>query len=375
MPPPERNLEERRADTARVTVNPWNRIAVRMDVLSGWIGLVAVLVAGFLPFGGPALAQEVGAGAFARMGFNARGVALGNALVADPSADVAGYYNPAQLPSTSSQRVSASAAQLAFDRQLQSLEFATPLGETAGVGFSVINAGVSDIDGRNDDGVRTEPFSTDEFAVSLRFGNQVSERVAVGVGFTLYESDVGADVDEARGIGVNLGVAVQVTDQLHLAGAVNDLLAQYEWETSGIGGNSDTDRFPVRLRFGGAYVFQEGTWRILGEVESRFQPRDRQEPGRVVPTSVGPQQRSETEDLLLHGIRGRLGVAVRPVEPLSLRVGVDRMGTEGVGGLKPGAGFGVREQIGTLDVRLGYGVVLEPHVRSVMHLGTLELFL
>ena len=34
------------------------------------------------------------AGAFARLGFGARGLSMGNALVSDAFGDVSGYYNP-----------------------------------------------------------------------------------------------------------------------------------------------------------------------------------------------------------------------------------------------------------------------------------------
>ena len=314
-------------------------------------------------------------GAFARMGFDARGVALGNAQVADPSADVAPYYNPALLASASGQRVSASAAVMAYDRQLQSLEFTTPLGPTAGAGLSLLHAGVTGIDGRNSDGVHTETLSTDEFALSLSFGNQFAEWLAVGAAFTLYQSDIVPDTDPTRGLGIDLAVASHVTERLHLAAAVSDLLAQYEWTTASVGGRDATDRFPVRVRVGGSYTFNEGRLRLLGEVESRFLGRDRQRTDRVVPTTVGPQQRFRTESVLLHGLRARVGASYQPLDVLRLRGGVDRLGVGGTEGLRPSAGFGLRQEVGTLDLRLSYGAALEPHVRTVMHLGTLELFL
>lgn len=323
----------------------------------------------------PVVGQEVGAGAFSRMGFDARGVALGNAQVADPSADVAPYYNPALLAEASGQRISASAAVLARDRQLQSLEFTTPLGPTAGAGLSLIHAGVTGIDGRNADGVHTETLSTDEFALSLSFGNEFAEWLSVGAAFTLYQSDLIPDADPARSIGVDLGVSSHLTERLHLAAAVTDLLAKYEWNTGSIGGRGATDRFPVRLRVGASYTLQEGRVRVLGEVESRFLGRDRRGPGSVVSTTVGPQERVRTDNFLLHGMRARLGARYQPVDILSLRAGLDRIGVGGADGLRPSAGFGVRQEVGTLDLRLSYGAALEPYVRTIMHLGTIELFL
>jgi len=343
--------------------------------LPGRVVIVCVLLLVGASTACPAVGQEVGAGAFARMGFDARGVSLGNAQVADPSADVAPHYNPALLASASGQRVAASAAVLSYDRQLQSLEFTTPLGPTAGAGLSLIHAGVSGIDGRNADGAHTETLSTDEFALSLSFGNAFAEWLSVGAAFTLYQSEIVPNVDPARGIGVDLAVASQVTERLHVAATVSDLLAKYEWKTASTGGRGATDRFPVRLRVGGSYTLHEGRVRLLGEVESRFVGRDRQRPGRVVPTTVGPQQRTRTESVLLHGLRARVGASYQPLDILTLRGGLDRLGVGGTEGVRPSAGFGIRQEVGTLDLRLSYGAALEPYVRSVMHLGTLELFL
>jgi hypothetical protein len=319
--------------------------------------------------------QNVGAGAFSRMGFDARGLAVGNALVAAPGTNVSPYYNPALLPEASSQRLSGSAAALAFDRQLQSLEFTTPLGPTAGVGLGLIHAGVRGIDGRNADGRHTETLSTDEFALSLAFGNRFMETLSVGVGFTLYQSDVVPDTNPVRGFGLDIGATYRVTSHLKVAGAVKDMLAKYEWNTSSINGESRTDRFPVRVLLGGSYTLLDDDLHLMAEVESRTVGRDRRVPDRVLPTSGGPRQEARTETFALTTVRGRIGASYRPVDILSLRAGLDRLGIGGVDGMKPSAGFGVRQQVGELDVRLSYAFVMEPYVRTAMHLGTIEVFL
>ena len=337
--------------------------------------LIVVLGAG-LSGGGvaPAIGQDTGAGAFSRLGFGARGMALGNALTADPSADVSPHYNPALLPSASGQRVSASAALLSFDRDLQFLEFTTPLGPTAGIGLSFTHAGVSDIDGRNADGVHTETLSTDEFALSLSFGNRFADWFAVGTALTLYQSDLVPEVDPVRGFGVDLGVSVDATDRLRLAGTVHDLLAEYSWDASAVGGSSHTDRFPVRVQLGASYGLLDERLRLLAEVESRYTERDRRVQDLLV-TSTGPQQQARTESFLVHDLRGRVGASYQPVDILKVRVGLDRIGVDDASGLRPSAGFGVRQTVGNLDLRIHYTATLEPYVRTVMSTGTVELFL
>jgi hypothetical protein len=339
------------------------------------VGLVLGVLAGLLGPAGPASAQEVGVGAFSRLGFDARGIAMGNALVATASPDVSPYYNPALLPQASGQRVGGTAALLAYDRELQSLEFTTPLGPTAGVGLGLLHAGVGNIDGRDANGVHTGTLSTDEFSLSLSFGNRFAERLAVGASLTLYQSDVVPDTDPVRGFGLDLGVAYRVSPRVQVAGAVTDLLAKYEWNTSAVSGASRTDRFPVRVRIGGSYRLLDGRVRLAGEAEARFVGRDRQVPGRVVTTTGGPRPETRTESVLRRGVRGRLGAAYRPVQILALRVGVDRIGVRGVDGLRPSAGFDLRQQVGELDLRIGYAAALEPHVRSLMNVGSIEIFL
>lgn len=337
--------------------------------------LFLVLLGGILGGFRGAYGQDGGVGAFSRMGFDARGIAMGNALVAAATPDVSPYYNSALLPMASQQRATGSAALLAFDRTLQSTEFTAPLGPTAGVGVRLIHAGVANIDGRNADGEHTETLSTDEFALSVSFGNRFAERLSVGVGLTVYQSEVVPDASPAQGFGIDFGIAYQVTPQLKVAGAVNDLLAKYEWDTSSVGGNSRTDYFPIRVRLGSSYALVDGRLRLLGELESRYTKRDRQVLDRIITTAGGLRRQERTEEVLLQQFQGRIGMEYKPIDLLSLRIGADRLSGDGVDGIRPGAGFGVRQQVGELGLRLSYGVALEPHVRTVVNMGTLELFL
>jgi len=336
----------------------------------------ALLLLGTALLGGvqPGYGQAAGVGAFSRLTFDARGLAMGNALVADATNDVSPYYNPALMPNATRQRVSASAALMAYDRQLQSLEFTTPLGPTAGVGVGLIHAGVGNIDGRNADGERTETLSTDEFAVSLSFGNRFLDRLSVGVNFTLYQSDVIPDTAPTRGFGVDIGATYRVTSRLKLAGSVNDLLAKYDWSTGAVGGQSRTDHFPIRVLLGGSYEILPDRLRVLAELESRHQRRDRTVE-TVEDRSTGPRTVRRTEEVIRRSVRGRMGVEYRPLDILSMRLGVDRLGIDGTDGLRPGAGFGLTQTIGDLDLRISYGVAVEPYVRTFINMGTIELFL
>jgi hypothetical protein len=197
----------------------------------------------------------------------------------------------------------------------------------------------------------------------------------VGVALTLYQSDVVPEANPVRGFGVDLGVVYQVTSRVRLAGTVSDLLAKYEWNTGSVSGQSRVDHFPVRVQVGGSYILQDGRLRLLAELESRTVKRYRQTIDRIVTTSAGPRREFRTETFRLHSLRGRVGAAYRPMEILSLRAGLDHIGVGGTSGLKPSGGFGLRQQVGELDLRISYAAVLEPYVRTLMNVGTIEIYL
>lgn len=325
---------------------------------------------------GSVAAQDVAPGAFARNGFDARGIAMGNALLADLSGNASPYYNPALAPYHSGQNLSASVAFLSMDRELQFLQFATPIRPSAGLAVGLIHAGVSNIDGRDASGYHTETLSTDEFALFLAFGNRFDERLSAGAALKLYRSDLLDTVESPITLGVDAGVTYEVSPALHVGLVVNDLLARYAWDTSSAfeGGRSTTDRFPVRIRVGGMYRLLNDRLHLTAEYESRF--TERQQRLRV-PTMAGASVSTafETERLVLHGSRFRLGASYRFVDVFTVRGGLNRIGAGDVEGLRPSAGFGVEQPLGNLNVRAAYAVVLEPYVRDGMHLLSLQIFL
>jgi len=318
--------------------------------------------------------QDAAAGAFSRIGFDARGLALGNALGADLSPDVSPYYNPALAPNASSQSLTASVGLLSFDRQLQSLQFGTPLGPTAGVALGIIRAGVSDIDGRDANGNATETLSTDEFALFLAFGNQFAERFAVGASLKLFQANYLDDADAPLGFGLDLGMTYRVTDRATAGVAVSDLLAKYEWNTSSEGGRANTDRFPVRVRISGAYEFlSDGRLRVMAEYESRTLIREART--RVPRRSGGsPTTVFRTESVRLHQSGARIGASYPLAEIFTVRGGLDRIGVDGASGLRPSAGFGLRETVGELDLEASYAFVLEPYVTDTLNFLSLRLY-
>ena len=345
-------------------------------VRAPWSVVLALLLGMLLVSPQGARAQAGATGAFARIGFGARGIGAGNALVADRTASP--YYNPAFAPLTARQNLAASAALLSFDRRLQFLQFATPLKPSAGVVFGLTHAAVSGIDGRDESGYHTETLATDEYQVFAAFGLRFSERVSGGLAAKFYRADYGLEgVDPVEAVGFDLGLSAQVTDHLALGLAASDLLARFEWDTSGRyagqEGRLTSDRLPLRLRLGAAYDLFSGRVQLLAEYEARFTWRE--ERTVVTPPHDDGTQRRTTEEEIISRREShvRIGATYRPVEILTLRAGLDRLASETMA--RPSAGFSVRQDIGRLPVSASYGAAFERGPGTAMHVFALRLFL
>ena len=311
------------------------------------------------------------------MGFGARGIAMSNALVGDISGHASPYYNPALSPFITRQNLAASTAFLSLDRELQFLQFATPMKPRAGIAVGLIHAGVSNIDGRDNSGYHTKDYATDELAFFLAFGTRITQRVTAGIGIQLFRADYLEGLSAVTSIGLDVGVTVRITEALNLGLAVDDLLARYSWDTSdiyGADGKTTSDRFPTRIRVGGAYTLMGGRAVLTAEYESRVSATDyRTREVRLV--GVTPRELTGTERLSIHENRFRFGGEYLLMDMFSVRAGVDRLGDGDVAGATPSAGFMVEQSLGNLLARAEYAFMLEPYLVGSMHFLTIRLFL
>ena len=339
----------------------------------GWLPVLLAALPGLLP-ASVALGQS--AGAFSRMGFGARGLALGNALAADMRADASPYYNPALAPQSAGQQIMGSSALMRFDRKMHFLQFATPIQPIAGLAAGLVYAGVSNIDGRDASGYHTQMHSTDEFAFFLIFGARLGSRLAAGVGLQLFRTELTEEIDSEHSIGIDAGVLFDATDRLRFAFVMDDLLARYSWDTSGLYGSDggvSSDRFPLRFRVGAAYRLPARRVQLLAEYESRisdleYRVRSTQRAGSV------PVEAFESRRATLHEAGLRVGAEYEFREFLAFRAGLDRVGRL-LSGYAPSAGAAFEKPAGALTFRIEYGLVLEPHAAGMLHLITLRILL
>ena len=288
------------------------------------------------------------AGAFARMGFGARGMGMGNTLSAVTTGDISTYYNPA-LGAFSEQRVaSATFGILSLDRSLNFLSYTQSIPPTAGISIGLINAGVHNIDGRDADGVHTDDYSTFENQFFLAFSNRVDPNVSLGAAIKLYYSKL-FDQVKSTTVGFDIGAAVQFTGQLSGSVALQDINSKYKWDTKQIYAASDArtteDKFPNLRRLGLAYSLPSHTGVLTAECENSSQ-------GTTII---------------------RFGAEYTLVENFTVRGGLDRLDfSDDATGAKPTFGFSVKNSFNGWMPEVNYAFVIESFARHGMHIITLS---
>jgi hypothetical protein len=316
------------------------KIPLRISVAAG---LIAAVVSSH------AFAQLAGEpGAFARMGFGARGMAMGNAMAAVSSGEIASYYNPALLPFSSGRTGSASMGILSLDRSLNFLSYAMPLPPKAGLAVSFINAGVSNIDGRDGDGVQTGALRTSENLAFLSFAISFSPQFSAGVNAKLHYYHLYTDISSTT-FGFDFGAFYKVTPDLSAAFTVRNVNSRYKWDTAslyGQSGQTSEARFPNLYTVAVSYLLFDSTGTLAGEVEF-----------------------SNKQSVL-----ARVGMELAIVPDFFARAGVDRIDLKDKGnGFKPSIGFTFRKSLGGWTPAVHYAFIVEPFSPSDVHIITLSV--
>ena len=296
----------------------------------------------------PVIAQDAGtAGAFARMGFGARGMAMGNAMTAVTTGDLSTYYNPAVSAFSEFRTAQATYSVLSLDRSLNFLSYTQAIKPTAGISIGLINAGVNNIDGRDGDGVHTDNYSTYEDQFFISFSNRIDPHVSIGGTVKLYQSKLFDQVTSTT-VGFDVGICVLATKDLSIGAAMQDINSKYKWNTTsiyGTDGQETDDAFPSLRRIGLAYT-PPG---INGIITAEF------------------ENSSENTNII------RFGAEYAIVESFTVRGGVDRIDfSDNATGAKPSFGFSVKNSFNGWSPALNYAFVFESFAPQGMHIITIS---
>jgi hypothetical protein len=306
------------------------------------LSLIVTLIAG-----SSAPAQMGGApGSYSRMGFGARGMGMGNAMTAVISGDVGGYYNPAAIPLAPYRTLSGSFGLLSLDRSLNFIGFTQTLPPDAGVSAGLINAGVSNIDGRDEDGVQTGLMKTSEDQAFLGFGLKFQSGFSVGVNLKILYYHLYTNFTSVTA-GLDFGVMYRANSALTFGLTIKDVNSKYKWDSTPLysdQGTTSDDAFPLLLTGGAAWMLPDSIGLISSDIEF-----------------------SNIRTVFL-----RLGAEIPVIRELTLRAGIDRIDLKQKGtGASPAFGFTLGRALSGWTPSVTYVYVVEPFAPSGMHVITL----
>ncbi len=133
----------------------------------------------------PAAFAETGdggyAGSFLQLGFGARSLGMGGAFVAVADDATGGFFNPAGLVQVTQRTFGAFYRKMPQDRRLSYMVYNQPVRNEATIALAWVNAGVTDVMGRDGDGNITEEISNYQNAVQMFLGRRIIEQLSVGL--------------------------------------------------------------------------------------------------------------------------------------------------------------------------------------------------
>ncbi len=290
-------------------------------------------------------------GGFARMGFASRGMGMGNAISAITNGEVYSYYNPALLPFAKEKNVSVSFSNLSFDRSLSFLSYTQNVKPSAGISIGLINATISNIDGRDNDGRHIKNFSTSENQFFLSFGNRFSKYFSVGTNVKIYYAKLYENITSTT-VGFDFGVGIKPHKNFFISLMLQDFSSKYKWNTSSIynlNGIETIDNFQLIKKIALSYSEENNLYNFAIEL-----------------------QNADKKNLLRSGIEFNMN------ENFSFRFGIDKIYLNDEyfqNKLKPSFGFSLSEKFDNYKPKLHYAYILENYSLNPIHNLTLEFAL
>lgn len=202
-------------------------------------------------------------GAFSRMGFSVRGMAMGNVGAALSTGELSPLYNPAASVYQKGNSFNTGYSIMSMDRSLNILSFTrrfdffsdadslNPNAEprsTAGTSIGLINAGVSNIDQRDAHGFKLDELSTSENLFYFSFANKFSRKLSIGFLARFYYYSLYEDITTTS-FGFDIGSLYVINDNFTVGLTLSDINTKYKWDTTPLystDGLNTTDKFPLR---------------------------------------------------------------------------------------------------------------------------------
>jgi hypothetical protein len=283
---------------------------------------------------------------------------MGNAMSAVTDGNLVSYYNPAITVFQKDNSFQTSYTFLSFDRSLNFLNFTRKFdfysskdtskvdrkpSSTAGVSIGIINSGFSKIDGRDNNGLKTEELSTSENQFFLSVANRFSDRLSIGISAKMYYYKLYEDIT-STGLGLDIGVLYLVNDEFNVAIMISDINSKYDWDTSPVydrDGILTKDSFPLLKKIGLSYTRKD-----LGLI-----------------TGIEFENSNAGTNIL------RIGAEYNIYDEFYLRAGLDQWNLSNQDWpVKPSAGFSYFKQFDGIIIGIDYAFQVEQYSSSDRHI-------
>ncbi len=327
-----------------------------LSVTKYFIYFLFLITFSFQTFAQPKFSEmSVKPGAFSRMGFGARGIGLGNGLSALTEGNLVAYYNPASSVFQSGNSFQTGYSFLSLNRSLNFLSFTKRFeffsskdtsrkpSSTAGLSAGIINSGVSKIDGRDNNGLKTKELSTSENLFFISLANRFSERLALGLSVKFYYYKLYEKIT-TTGVGFDVGAIYKLSDNINISLMFADLNSKYKWDSGpiyGQNGLTSEDKFPLLKKVGFSYNNLDYKFLIVGELES-----------------------SNAGTNII-----KIGSEYNIYENFYLRAGMDQFNLSNSDwSIRPSAGLSYSYKIKDYFVGFDYAFIIEPYSSSDRHI-------
>lgn len=226
--------------------------------------------------------SSTGPGAFTEIGYNARAVGLGSAMVAVTQGDYQyAAYNPAIIAFQDGYHVALSYVKLPFDRTSNFISLGGTI-QTARnhrqdttmqadsitdrrnirVQIGWLRGGFDNIDARDYEGDKLGTFTSSENEFLGAAAARLNPKLALGFSARFYYASLptanpSVPTMTSGGFGLDLGAVYTPADNLNVAATIQHIASKYHWDSGklyGDTGSSTTDYFPIVFKVGASYA-------------------------------------------------------------------------------------------------------------------------
>ncbi len=310
------------------------------------------------------------AGAFLRLGFGARGMGMGNAISSVPEMGSNGFYNPALVAGLVQRSFETGTSVMAFDRHMHAASASFRLPPAAGLNILLLNAGVSNIDGRSVSGYPTGNFNANDYLIQTSFGVRSNNRFSFGASLKFVLSNYHPEIPNSVAFGLDAGILFRASETTIFSLVAKDLLLTHQWQANELYGGQDqleqNDFFPTTLLAGVSHRLLEGKVIISGELITFIQ--ENQFYKRVTNTDFNPPTNQvERENTTTAHVAVQFGALYQIHERFRLSAGFTQRDVEFAGNESFSSGFSILLPFDAYMPSIDYALSMEPNVRTFIH--------